>query len=92
MAGLASGNTSDMALARTTEMVLKLVIDERRRVAASDVVTELGFTPIEAASELRELARRGFVHEIPRASDGAAGEPVYEFDAATEDAARAELL
>jgi hypothetical protein len=82
-----------MALARTTEMVLKLVVDERRRVAASDVVAELGFTPIEAASELRELARRGFVHEVSNQSEGgAAGAPVYEFDAGKEQAARAELF
>jgi hypothetical protein len=88
MAGPASGHISTMTLARTTEMVLKLVVDGRRRVSPSDVVAALGFTPIEAASELRELARRGFVREVT----GEAGEPEYEFDAATEDAARAELL
>jgi hypothetical protein len=70
-------------------MVLKLVVDVRRQVSPSDVVTELGFTPIEAASELRELARRGFLREVPQPD---AGEPRYEFDPAMEDAARGELL
>ena len=77
-----------MALPRTTQMVLRLAMAEQRAVDASDVQAELGFTPIQAASELRELARRGFLHEVTEEP----GLPRYEFDAAAEDAARGELL
>jgi hypothetical protein len=83
-----------MPLARTSEMVLKLAV-ERGRVDAAAVEAELGFTRIEAGSELRELASRGFLFEIPRPDRGAersSSEPLYEFDAGQEADARAELF
>ena len=49
-----------MALSLPTRMVLKLAIDERRTLAASDLMEEFGFSAIQATSELRELQQARF--------------------------------
>jgi hypothetical protein len=94
MDAAADGHRPHMALSLPTQMVLKLAVDERRTLAASDLMEEFGFSAIQANSEWRELERRGFLHEIGTAGSyrGRPDESVFEFDETTEDAAREELL
>ena len=50
-------------LSRPSRMVLKLALETRRPLDIAAVSDQLGFSAIQAESELRELTDRGFLRE-----------------------------